>query len=148
MKYGDFKKLTAIKSTDAFIQHLKHTGIDIPCDESMDTSETSPLLAPIDVDGMRIGNRFVAQPMEGWDCGTDGAPTDATFRRWTKFGESGAKLIFGGEAAAVRPDGRANPRQLIINEKTKGAVAKLKESARKSHLTAVGSESEIGRAHV
>ncbi|MEL0099444.1 MAG: NADH:flavin oxidoreductase [Opitutae bacterium] len=141
MKYGDFKKLTAIKTTDAFIQHLTHTGIEIPCDESMDTGETSPLLAPIDVDGMRIGNRFVAQPMEGWDCETDGAPTDATFRRWTKFGKSGAKLIFGGEAAAVRPDGRANPRQLIINEKTKGAVAKLKESARKSHVDTVGSES-------
>jgi len=140
MKYGDFRKLTSIKNTGAFIEHLETTGIKMPCDETMDMSESSPLLAPIDVDGMRIGNRFVAQPMEGWDCAGDGMPTDATFRRWAKFGQSGAKLIFGGEAAAVRPDGRANPRQLIINEATKGAVAKLRDTARTSHMTATGSD--------
>ena len=140
MKYGDFKKLTSIKGIDAFIKHLEVNGIGMPCDAFIDTSENSPLLSPIEVDGMIVGNRFVAQPMEGWDCTNDGMPTDATFRRWGKFGESGAKLIFGGEAAAVRPDGRANPRQLMINERTKSATAKLREKARLSHINATESD--------
>ena len=45
-------------------------------------------------------------------------PTDLVFRRWRNFGLSGAKLIWGGEATAVRPDGRANPNQLMILDET------------------------------
>ena len=37
-------------------------------------------------------------------------------RRWQRFGESGAKLIWGGEAVAVRHDGRANPHQLGLTD--------------------------------
>ena len=56
--------------------------------------------------------------MEGWDGTTDGRPTELVYRRWKNFGLSGAKLIWGGEAAAVRPDGRANPNQLMILDQT------------------------------
>ena len=41
--------------------------------------------------------------MEGWDGTLDGRPSDLTTRRWRHFGISGAKLIWGGEAVAVRP---------------------------------------------
>ena len=47
-------------------------------------------------------------------------------RRWQRFGESGAKLIWGGEATAVRPDGRANPNQLIISSETVADLAELR----------------------
>ena len=63
----------------------------------------------------RVGNRFVVHPMEGWDANGDGTPSDDTIRRWRRFGESGAKLVWGGEAYAVQPDGRANPNQLHLN---------------------------------
>jgi len=49
-------------------------------------------------------------------------------RRWRNFGASGAKLIWGGEAMAVRPEGRANPNQLIINEANKKGLARLREA--------------------
>ena len=80
----------------------------------------SPLGQPIHVrhaDGSArtIGNRFCVHPMEGWDGTTEGGPTDDTMRRWRRFGESGAKLIWGGEAFAVQADGRANPNQLFLN---------------------------------
>jgi 2,4-dienoyl-CoA reductase-like NADH-dependent reductase (Old Yellow Enzyme family) len=52
--------------------------------------------------------------MEGWDGTTTGEPTEHTIRRWKHFGESGAKLIWGGEAFAVQGDGRANPNQLGV----------------------------------
>ena len=61
-----------------------------------------------------VGNRFAVLPMEGWDGDADGLPTDLVRRRWRRFGESGAKLVWGGEAVAVRHDGRANPCQLVI----------------------------------
>ena len=56
--------------------------------------------------------------MEGWDGDADGSPTDLVRRRWRRFGESGAKLVWGGEAVAVTHDGRANPRQLVIDHST------------------------------
>ena len=34
---------------------------------------------------------------------------------------------FCGEAVAVRPDGRANPNQLMLLESTKGDIARLRE---------------------
>ncbi len=140
MKYGDFKKLTSIKTPAAFKAHLDSLGLAMPCDETIDPADLSPLMTPVDVDGMAIGNRITAQPMEGWDCTNDGGPTEATSRRWAKFGQSGAKLIFGGEAAAVRPDGRANPRQLIISDTTKGAIAALRETARRAHIGRMGND--------
>ena len=53
--------------------------------------------------------------MEGCDGTLDGRPDELTFRRWRRFGAGGAKLIWG-EATAVVPEGRANPRQLLITE--------------------------------
>lgn len=73
--------------------------------------------------------------MEGWDGTTDGKPTELTIRRWQRFGQSGAKLIWGGEAVAVRPDGRANPNQLIINENNLPDLAKLRESLIQAHAS-------------
>ena len=52
--------------------------------------------------------------MEGCDAELDGSPGELTFRRFRRFGAGGAKLIWG-EACAVVPEGRANPRQLVIN---------------------------------
>jgi 2,4-dienoyl-CoA reductase-like NADH-dependent reductase (Old Yellow Enzyme family) len=82
---------------------------------------------------LAIGNRWTIHPMEGWDGTEDGLPTEYTLRRWQRFGESGAKLIWGGEAAAVRHDGRANPNQLIIEERTLPGLASLLEGLRTAH---------------
>ena len=89
-------------------------------DLDVDTAGGDPLAAPLTVatpDGgtRTIGNRFAVHPMEGWDGTPDGAPSEHTLRRWRHFGESGAKLVWGGEAYAVQPDGRANPNQLHLN---------------------------------
>src|SRR3954465_8172874 len=64
--------------------------------------------------------------MEGWDGTADGRPTERTLRRWRRFGESGAKLVWGGEAVAVRHDGRANPRQLVLDPTTVDDLAALR----------------------
>jgi 2,4-dienoyl-CoA reductase-like NADH-dependent reductase (Old Yellow Enzyme family) len=85
------------------------------------------------VNGKSIGNRIAIQPMEGWDGTSTGGVTDDVRRRWQRFGESGAKLIYGGEAMAVRPDGRANPNQLIINEANLSGIAELRDILVRAH---------------
>jgi 2,4-dienoyl-CoA reductase-like NADH-dependent reductase (Old Yellow Enzyme family) len=76
--------------------------------------------------------------MEGWDAQPDGTPSPHTLRRWENFGRSGAKLIWGGEAAAVRPDGRANPNQTLAVPANRGGLASLLAALREAHQQKFG----------
>ena len=89
---------------------------------------------------IKIGNRIAVQPMEGWDGTSDGSPTESTLRRWRHFGASGAKLIWGGEAVAVVPEGRANPHQLLIAQHTEKGLAGLRSELIKEHRLVTGSD--------
>src|SRR5947208_9030102 len=110
-----FTKVGHFKEVSGFTQQLAALGLDLPCDEKVLAAvEGSPLAQPLDVGGFTVGNRWCIHPMEGWDGTTDGQPSEHTLRRWEHFGQSGAKLIWGGEAFAVQSDGRANPNQLAI----------------------------------
>src|SRR5262249_39894219 len=111
-------RIASFKNVDAFQNYLRVNRIAIPCDSELHVGHASPLAQPLKMDGLHISNRFAIQPMEGWDGTTDGRPTELTARRWRRFGASGAKLIWGGEAVAVCREGRANPNQLIISEQS------------------------------
>src|SRR5262245_34383956 len=131
--------LGGLKDVEAFQRHLQASRIDLPCDAQVSNGESSPLAQPLRAGKIHVGNRFAIQPMEGWDGTADGKPSELTIRRWQNFGRSGAKLIWGGEAVAVRHDGRANPNQLLINEQTKGDLARLRETLVAEHEPAAGS---------
>jgi len=137
-------RIPSLKTVTDFRNHIATLGIDLPCDDSISTGADSPLDRPVDflINGKRIGNRFAVQPMEGWDGTTTGGITEEVLRRWRRFGESGAKLIFGGEAMAVRPDGRANPNQLIISEQNKTGLAKLREALLSAHRERYGTNDD------
>jgi 2,4-dienoyl-CoA reductase-like NADH-dependent reductase (Old Yellow Enzyme family) len=119
-------------------QHLEASSIPLQFDETLAPVGESPLAQPLAAHRMRAGNRFCILPMEGWDGTTEGKPSDLTTRRWKHFGTSGAKLIWGGEAVAVCPEGRANPNQLVISDQTKSAIADLRLSLVKEHEVAFG----------
>src|SRR5206468_11162650 len=112
-------------------------------DETLDAPATSPLAQAFELDGVRVGNRFCILPMEGWDGTAGGEPSELTRRRWRHFGLSGAKLIWGGEAVAVRHDGRANPNQLMINDQTKAGLANLRETLLEAHEQACGTTDDL-----
>ena len=76
--------------------------------------------------------------MEGWDGTTDGEPSDLTRRRWRNFGISGAKLMWGGEAVAIRHDGRANPNQLMLTPATQASIAGLRDELVSAHRERFG----------
>jgi 2,4-dienoyl-CoA reductase-like NADH-dependent reductase (Old Yellow Enzyme family) len=60
-------------------------------------------------------------------------------RRWRRFGTSGAKLIWGGEAVAVCHEGRANPHQLVIGPYAVADLARLREALINEHQRSTGS---------
>ena len=128
-----YPAIGGIKSVADFKAHIANLDLSIPCDNELQTDAQSPLAQAINVDGKQIGNRFCIHPMEGWDGTNDGKPSEATIRRWRNFGLSGAKLIWGGEAVAVRQDGRANPNQLLMSEDKKQGLAELRETVIKAH---------------
>ena len=138
-----YTHLGGLRDIQSFRRYLADREIDIPCDDQLNEDDASPVAQAINVHGTRIANRIVAQPMEGWDATAAGRPTDLTFRRWQRFGTSGAKLIWGGEAVAVRHDGRANPNQLVINEHSRDDLSRLRETLVAAHKQAVGSDSGL-----
>ena len=140
MKFGDFPKIPSLGGVSGFKAHLAMLGLDMPCDDIVESGPNSPLGASLSFDGMNIGHRLGINPMEGWDCETDGRPSENTVRRWRRFGESGAKLIWGGEAVAVRLDGRANPRQLTLTQESEAGVANLRDVLIDAHKAALGSD--------
>jgi NADPH2 dehydrogenase len=135
------KRVAQLKSPADLRAHLQAVGADIPFDESI--TPNGPLAQPVALNGRTVGNRFAILPMEGWDGTTDGKPSDLTIRRWQRFGQSGAKLIWGGEAVAVRHDGRANPNQLVINPANLPDLAKLRETLVGEHAAAFGRTDDL-----
>src|ERR1044072_543073 len=143
MPQVSYTHLGGLRDVESFQRYLGEHQIDIPCDDKLTSGEASPLAQPLSAGDTKIGNRIVAQPMEGWDGTHDGRPTELTFRRWERFGASGAKLIWGGEAVAVRHDGRANPNQLTINAHSEADLSRLRETLVTAHKQAAGSDSDL-----
>lgn len=133
------KAIGQLRTAEQFKQYLAEREIDLHFEEVVESGDLSPLSASLSLsDGLKIGNRFCIQPMEGWDGTLDGKPTDYTLRRWRNFGISGAKLIWGCEAVAVRQDGRANPNQLILTTETQESLAGLFDALMQAHKEKFG----------
>jgi 2,4-dienoyl-CoA reductase-like NADH-dependent reductase (Old Yellow Enzyme family) len=126
-------RLGAVKDAARFQDHVRSLGLEIPCDSALLSGFESPLRQPLTRHGIKIGNRIAVHPMEGWDGTADGNPSEHTIERWKKFGRSGAKLIWGGEAVAVSHAGRANPNQLVIAKHTLEGLAALRKSLMEEH---------------
>jgi 2,4-dienoyl-CoA reductase-like NADH-dependent reductase (Old Yellow Enzyme family) len=124
--------VASLAGTPALRARLDALGVTLPCDDEALPAPGSPLAAPRVIAApagaapRRAPNRFAIQPMEGWDGTPEGAPSALTTRRWRGFGRSGAGLVWGGEAVAVAREGRANPSQLVLDERTAPAIGRLR----------------------
>jgi len=99
-----YKRIAQLRTPEQFTERILSLGIQLDFDTELQIAPTSPLAQPYNLPTFKLSNRFCILPMEGWDGTTDGKPTELVTRRWQRFGQSGAKLIWGGEAVAVRPD--------------------------------------------
>jgi 2,4-dienoyl-CoA reductase (NADPH2) len=94
-------------------------GVDLPV-----SCDLSVLASPLMIGTRLVPNRFAIQPMEGCDGTSEGQPGALTVRRYERFLRGGAGLVWF-EATAVVPEGRANPRQLLINQQNCASIADL-----------------------
>lgn len=134
-----YRRIAQLRTAHEFKEYARSVGADLPFAESAESSSFAALSQPYRYKGLELSNRFCVQPMEGWDGTLDGYPSDLTRRRWERFGRSGAALIWGGEAVAVRQDGRANPNQLLINAQTLSEIAELRTILINAHHETMGS---------
>lgn len=88
----------------------------------------------IEIGKRTVENRVVLQPMEGCDCNTDGSPSELTVAKYIKAAKSGAGLVWF-EANAVCPEGRTNPRQMMLTKENlpvfQSLLTKLRSIAHK-----------------
>jgi len=140
---NSYRRIASLKSASEFASYIAQLGIELGFDAELESGEGAPLNQPYQLGEVRIGNRFCVLPMEGWDGTEDGRPSELTIRRWRRFGQSGAKLIWGGEAVAVRHDGRANPNQLLINDATLSSIEQLRQELVSAHIERYGSDADL-----
>ena len=138
-----YPRIASLKTFDDFLGRLAELGLELPADADVQSGDLSPLAESSTVGSLSIGNRFSILPMEGWDGTPDGRPTDLTRRRWNHFGISGAKLIWGGEAVAVRHDGRANPNQLCLTDQNAGDIGDLRQTLVNAHAERFGRTDDL-----
>lgn len=139
-----YPRVAQLKTAEQFRDHLAKEGIELGFDEELISGENSPFAKAHRLrSGNQIGNAFCILPMEGWDGTEDGRPTNLTRRRWRNFGISGAKLLWGCEAVAVRHEGRANPNQLLMNEENFQDFVELFQLVQGAHQEAFGRTDDL-----
>ncbi|MEX2191177.1 MAG: NADH:flavin oxidoreductase [Bacteroidota bacterium] len=131
------EKFFAYKTLADLRKDVDSMGLDISLEEKPEA-----VFRKVKVGGRVLGNSLGIHPMEGCDGTLDGKPGELTFRRWERFGDGGAKLIWG-EATAVVPEGLANPRQLLINEINLPVFEELLKRTRRAHRGAYGSDEDL-----
>jgi len=125
------------KSSQLLLNDARRLGLEVELENDL-----TPLRTALRVSSRTVGNRLAIQPMEGCDGNLDGTPGELTLRRYRRFGAGGAKLIWG-EACAVVPEGRANSRQLLINETTASALAQIVTICRRAHVEFCGPDQDL-----
>jgi 2,4-dienoyl-CoA reductase-like NADH-dependent reductase (Old Yellow Enzyme family) len=139
-----YPKVAQLRTVEAFRLRLSELGVELPVDDAIQTAaDGSPLAEPITIAGRRVGNRWCIHPMEGWDANRDGSPSEFTLRRWRHFGRSEAKLIWGGEAAAVQPAGRANPNQTLATPENRRGLRQLLDELYAGHREQTGGVDDL-----
>lgn len=137
-----YKRIAQLKTAEDFLAYAASVGAELPFDPALKTPST--FAKPYKLPSRRtLGNRFCILPMEGWDGTLDGKPSEFTKRRWHNFATSGAKLLWGCEAVAVRHDGRANPNQLVINDNNLDEFKRLFENLINDHEDRFGNSDDL-----
>lgn len=99
------------------------------CPELPGMGDVSVLAKPVEGEGFVCKNAIAIQPMEGCDGTIGGSPDEWTYRRYRRFAAGGAGLVWA-EAISVVPEGRANPRQLMLTEDNLDDFRRLTDAMR------------------
>lgn len=107
------------KSLEELQAKIHELGVDVPLSE-----DRSIMAEPVQIGPFVAPNRYAILPMEGCDSEADGSPSELVKRRYHRFAEGGAGLVWW-EACAVVPEGRANLRQMMLTDENKAEFKAL-----------------------
>ncbi len=113
----------------ATMEELKNKISEMGLDNLPLAEDVSCLGDKVMIGNTTVPNRIAIQPMEGCDGTATGEPDELTIRRYDRFAESGAGLVWA-EAVAIVEEGRANPRQLYIREDNIDAFKRMNDRIR------------------
>ena len=83
-------------SLEELQQDIREAGVNLPISENFNAFKK-----PLEIYGHTLKNRLSIQPLEGFDAGEDGTPSDLTFRRYRRFAAGGAGHPFCPEPHGV-----------------------------------------------
>ena len=130
-------KSKVYSSVEQFKEQNAELKTDLPISD-----DNSVLCQKVKIGNLELSNRLVCQAMEGCDGTADGRPDELTVRRYERLSKGGAGLIWF-EATAVCNEGRANPRQLYINEKNLDDFKKIVENIKQRGMKENGYEPAV-----
>jgi len=114
------------RNREEFVEDTERAGAAIEL-----SGDYSTLFRPVRIGSVVARNSCLIHPMEGCDGSLDGRPSDLTLRRYLRFASGGPAVIWG-EATAVREEGRANTKQLWINESNWEDYARFVDAIRRA----------------
>ncbi|MBS3787780.1 hypothetical protein KGY79_06225 [Candidatus Bipolaricaulota bacterium] len=120
VKNFDYENLTELR------QEIQKNNYSLSLDDDL-----GPLSRQAEIDGKSVPNSMCVNPMEGHDADADGGPSGLTFRRYRRFAEGGAGIIWV-EATAVTEKGKAHPRQLHLTKESQSGFSQLNKEVKKS----------------
>ena len=123
-----------LKDLHLLREELAQLGLSLPIEEDF-----SILGEPVAIGPHETPNRFVVQPMEGFDAADDGTPGELSFRRYRRYAEGGSGLLWF-EATAVLEEVRSNPHQAYLHSGNVDAYARLVDHTRRAARQAFGHE--------
>lgn len=108
--YRKFEPFT-YKSLEALKKKIDELQLEIPISLNVDI-----LKERVKINDDMAPNRLAIQPMEGFDANKDGSPGKLTKRRYIRYAEGGAGLIWF-EATSISENCRSNSHQLMLTNK-------------------------------
>lgn len=98
-------------SLEELQQDIREAGVNLPISENFNVFKK-----PLEIYGHTLKNRLSIQPLEGFDAGEDGTPSDLTFRRYRRFAAGGAGLLWF-ESCSPTATSQTSRRQCRITDK-------------------------------
>jgi NADPH-dependent glutamate synthase beta subunit-like oxidoreductase/2,4-dienoyl-CoA reductase-like NADH-dependent reductase (Old Yellow Enzyme family) len=131
MEIPEYKKF-AIENTAELQSNFERLKLDIPLSKNH-----AILSSPVSIGRRQIPNRLCIQPMEGCDAEQDGSPGALTHRRYIRYAEGGAGLIWV-EATAITPNAKSRENQLYLHKNNLQAFRQLVTAMRQAAMQSRG----------
>ena len=123
-----------LRTLDLLREELELLNLSLPVEEDL-----TALADTVAIGNRELANRFVAQPMEGFDSLDNGGPGELSVRRYVRYA-AGRFALLWFEATAILHEARSNPKQLWLHSESVDDFARLVDAARSEARQKYGHE--------